>query len=207
MPGGTRVVITGDQSVFVENMVRDLENNIISGLIFVVAVLLFFLGLRNAMLVGIAIPLSMFVSFIVFQAMGQTLNFIILFSLIIALGMLVDNAIVIVENIYRFREQGFSRFEAAKQGAAEVAWPVIASCAPTISARPDAAPEGERLPPVPRVLGDLDVRLITTARADKVRPIAEALLYPLWDAGWQVGHALRDPKGAIEHVADDIHEL
>ncbi len=132
-PSGTQVIITGDQSVFVEDLIKDLENNIISGLIFVIAVLLFFLGVRNATLVGIAIPLSMLISFIVFQAAGYTLNFIILFSMIIALGMLVDNAIVIVENIYRYREEGYSRFEAAKQGTAEVAGAVIASTATTVA--------------------------------------------------------------------------
>ncbi len=132
-PSGTQVIITGDQSVFVEDLITDLENNIISGLIFVIAVLLFFLGARNATLVGIAIPLSMFISFIVFQAAGYTLNFIILFSMIIALGMLVDNAIVIVENIYRYREEGYSRFEAAKQGTSEVAGAVIASTATTVA--------------------------------------------------------------------------
>ncbi len=133
-PTGTQVTITGDQSVWVEQMVSDLENNIISGLIFVIAILLFFLGVRNATLVGIAIPLSMFLSFIAFQMLGQTLNFIILFSFIIALGMLVDNAIVIVENIYRFYENGYSRFEAARLGTAEVAGPVIASTATTVLA-------------------------------------------------------------------------
>ena len=133
-PSGTRVVVTGDQSEDVVALVTDLENNIISGLLFVVAVLLFFLGVRTATLVGIAIPLSMFLSFIIFDALGYTLNFIMLFSLIIALGMLVDNAIVIVENIYRFREQGYSRFEAARLGTAEVAGPVIASTATTVAA-------------------------------------------------------------------------
>lgn len=132
-PSGTQVIITGDQSVFVEDLITDLENNIISGLIFVIAVLLFFLGVRNAALVGIAIPLSMFISFIVFQALGYTLNFIILFSMIIALGMLVDNAVVIVENIYRFREEGYSKFEAAKKGTSEVAGAVIASTATTVA--------------------------------------------------------------------------
>ena len=132
-PSGTQLIITGDQSVFVEDLITDLENNIISGLIFVIAVLLFFLGVRNAALVGIAIPLSMFISFIVFQALGYTLNFIILFSMIIALGMLVDNAVVIVENIYRFREEGYSRFEAARKGTAEVAGAVIASTATTVA--------------------------------------------------------------------------
>ncbi|ACY47776.1 efflux RND transporter permease subunit [Rhodothermus marinus] len=133
-PAGTEVVITGDQSEDVRTLVRDLENNIISGLIFVVAVLLFFLGVRTATLVGIAIPLSMFTSFLVFQALGYTLNFVILFSLIIALGMLVDNAIVIVENIYRFREQGYSRFEAARLATAEVGGAVVASTATTVAA-------------------------------------------------------------------------
>ncbi|HEX7070570.1 MAG TPA: efflux RND transporter permease subunit [Rhodothermales bacterium] len=134
LPPGTTAIITGDQSVYIDQMVVDLENNIISGLIFVVAILLFFLGVRNSVLVGIAIPLSMFISFIVFQAMGQTLNFIILFSLIIALGMLVDNAIVIVENIVRYREEGHSRFEAARLGTAEVGGPVAASTATTVAA-------------------------------------------------------------------------
>ena len=133
-PRGTEYVITGDVSFYVEAMVKDLENNIISGLIFVIAVLLFFLGFRNAVLVGIAIPLSMFISFILLQSLGYTLNFIILFSLIIALGMLVDNAIVIVENIYRYREQGYSRFEAARLGTAEVGGAVVASTATTVAA-------------------------------------------------------------------------
>ena len=133
-PSGTEVLITGDESENVQSLVTDLENNIISGLIFVIAVLLFFLGVRNATLVGIAIPLSMFTSFLVFQSLGYTLNFIILFSLIIALGMLVDNAVVVIENIYRFREEGYSRWEAARLGTAEVGPAVVASTATTVSA-------------------------------------------------------------------------
>ncbi|MFT5145295.1 MAG: multidrug efflux pump, partial [Thalassolituus oleivorans] len=132
-PTGTNVIITGDESEAVEELIKDLENSIISGLIFVIAILLFFLGVRNATLVGIAIPLSMFISFTVFQAMGYTLNFIILFSLIISLGMLVDNAIVIIENIYRFREEGYPRFEAARLATAEVAGAVIASTLTTVA--------------------------------------------------------------------------
>ncbi|PSQ97974.1 MAG: AcrB/AcrD/AcrF family protein [Bacteroidetes bacterium SW_9_63_38] len=134
VPSGTEVLITGDQSENVQTLVTDLENNIISGLIFVIAVLLFFLGVRNATLVGIAIPLSMFTSLLVFQALGYTLNFIILFSLIIALGMLVDNAVVVIENIYRFKEEGYSRWEAARLGTAEVGGPVVAATATTLSA-------------------------------------------------------------------------
>ncbi len=105
-PPTTVVKVTSDQSEDVHEMVSSLENNIISGLILVVAVLLFALGLRTASFVGIAIPLSMFLSFSIIQLVGMTMNFIVLFSLILALGMLVDNAIVVVENIYRFRERG-----------------------------------------------------------------------------------------------------
>ena len=133
-PSGTDYVLTGDQSEQVRILVADLENNIIAGILFVVAVLLFFLGVRNAALVGLAIPLSMFLSFLVFSAMGQTLNFIILFSLIIALGMLVDNAVVIIENIYRFREEGYGPWEAAKAATDEVGWAVAASTATTVAA-------------------------------------------------------------------------
>lgn len=134
LPNGTQVQITGDQSKYVRDLISDLENNIISGLFFVVGVLLFFLGVRNATLVGIAIPLSMFISFLLLQALGYTLNFIILFSLIIALGMLVDNAIVIVENIYRYREEGYERFEAARLATSEVGGAVVASTATTVAA-------------------------------------------------------------------------
>ncbi len=133
-PSGTTHVLTGDQSENIEILVTDLENNIIAGILFVIVVLLFFLGVRNAALVGLAIPLSMFLSFLVFSVMGQTLNFIILFSLIIALGMLVDNAIVIIENIYRFREEGYGRWEAARKGTAEVGLAVAASTATTVAA-------------------------------------------------------------------------
>lgn len=132
-PEGTEVLMTGDQSVQVRAMVKDLENNIIAGLVFVVAILLFFLGVRTAILVGVAIPISLMLSFLIFMVMGQTLNFIILFSLIIALGMLVDNAIVIVENIYRYLEEGYPPFEAAAKGTGEVGLAVISSTATTVA--------------------------------------------------------------------------
>ena len=133
-PPTTAVVITSDQADYVREMVSSLENNIISGLILVIAVLLFALGIRNASFVGVAIPLSMFVSFSVIQLLGMTMNMVVLFSLILALGMLVDNAVVIVENIYRFRENGFGSREAAKFATAEVAMPVIAATATTLAA-------------------------------------------------------------------------
>ena len=138
-PNGTTYVLTGDQSEQVDILVKDLENNIIAGILFVIAVLLFFLGVRNATLVGLAIPLSMFLSFLIFSVMGQTLNFIILFSLIIALGMLVDNAVVIIENIYRFREEGYGPWEAARKGTAEVGMAVAASTASPVAMAPESS--------------------------------------------------------------------
>ncbi|HUF11836.1 MAG TPA: efflux RND transporter permease subunit [Longimicrobiales bacterium] len=133
-PATTVVKITSDQSQDIREMVASLENNIIAGLILVVAVLLFFLGVRNAGFVGISIPMSMLLSFIVMKTVGINMNMVVLFSLILALGMLVDNAIVVVENIYRFMEQGYDRFKAAVLATAEVAMPVIASTATTLAA-------------------------------------------------------------------------
>ncbi len=134
LPEDTRLTIMVDQSVDIRFMVRELENNILSGLILVVAVLFLFLGLRNSLFVALAIPLSMLMSFVVLQAMGYTLNMVVLFSLILALGMLVDNAIVIVENIYRHRGEGFGAIEAASMGTRQVTGAVIASTLTTLCA-------------------------------------------------------------------------
>jgi len=134
LPESVELTVLADQSKDIRRMVSDLENNIISGLILVVLVLFMFMGVRNALFVAIAIPLSMLLSFIVIEAMGYTLNMVILFSLILALGMLVDNAIVIVENIYRHREEGYPLVESAMKGASEVAVPVIASTLTTLCA-------------------------------------------------------------------------
>lgn len=125
---------TNDQSNETRTMVSDLENSIILGIILVVTVLYFFLGFRNALFVGIAIPLSMFLSFTILGFMGVTLNTMVLFSLVIALGMLVDNGIVVVENVYRLMDEGYPRVQAAKLGVGEVAMPIIASTATTLAA-------------------------------------------------------------------------
>ncbi|MDX1646366.1 MAG: efflux RND transporter permease subunit [Longimicrobiales bacterium] len=133
-PPTTEVVITSDASEDIEDMVSSLENNIISGLILIVGVLLFFLGAKTSMFVAVSIPSSMFLSFVVLKLMDVSMNMIVLFSLILALGMLVDNAIVVVENIYRFLEEGFDRKTAAKKATGEVAMPIIAATATTLAA-------------------------------------------------------------------------
>lgn len=134
LPQGLDVTLTNDQSIKTENQVNDLVNNIIFGVILVVIVLMFFLGFRNALFVGFAIPLSMLMSLSILSAMGFTLNTMVLFGLVMGLGMLVDNGIVVVENVYSLMSQGMSRRKAAKQGMGEIAWPIIASTATTLAA-------------------------------------------------------------------------
>jgi multidrug efflux pump subunit AcrB len=129
------ISITNDQSSLTINQVNDLVNNILFGVLLVVTVLMFFLGFRNALFVGFAIPMSMFMSLMILQALGYTLNTMVLFALVMGLGMLVDNGIVVVENVYRLMEkEGLSRIEAAKKGVAEIAYPIIISTATTIAA-------------------------------------------------------------------------
>ncbi len=134
LPKGTEVYIVYDESRYIREMVADLENNMFSGFVLVLLVTLFFLGFRNSLFVSMAIPFSMLLSFFILQLMGITLNMVVLFSLIIALGMLVDNGIVIVENIYRHQAMGKTRIDAAIDGTKEVAAPVAASTLTTLLA-------------------------------------------------------------------------
>ena len=134
MPAGLSITTFNDQSVNTRDQVDNLENSIISGVILVVLVLLFFLGLRNALFVGMAIPLSMLMGILWIWMSGVTLNIVVLFALILALGLLVDNGIVTVENIYRYMQNGEDGDNAAKYGAGEIAWPIIASTATTLAA-------------------------------------------------------------------------
>lgn len=134
IPANLTTVITDDQSTFVRDQISNLENSIFMGMILVILILYLFLGLRNALFAGLAIPLSMFISFVILEAAGYTINSMILFGLILALGMLVDNAIVVVENVYRLHEQGYSKMMATKKGVSEIATPIISSTATTLAA-------------------------------------------------------------------------
>jgi len=134
-PTNLNVSITNDQSSKTIGQVDDLVNNIIFGIILVVTVLMFFLGFKNALFVGFAIPMSMFMSLMILNQLGYTMNTMILFGLIMGLGMLVDNGIVVVENVYRLMdEEGMSRVDAAKEGIGEIAFPIIISTATTVAA-------------------------------------------------------------------------
>ena len=134
LPENLHITYSNDQSTQTQTQVDDLVNNIIFGVILVVLVLMFFLGFRNALFVGLAIPLSMFLSYIVLSSLGYTLNTMVLFALVMGLGMLVDNGIVVVENVYTLMDEGMPRKQAAKQGLGEIAWPIIASTATTLAA-------------------------------------------------------------------------
>lgn len=126
-PEGTNISYIYDESEDIKLIIADLENNMFSGFVLVMLMTIIFLGFINSLFVSMAIPFSMLLSFTILQFMGITLNMVVLFSLILALGMLVDNGIVIVENIFRHGTMGKSQYEAAIDGTSEVASPIISS--------------------------------------------------------------------------------
>ncbi len=134
IPQNLEVITTDDMSFYIRDEIQNLENSIILGMILVVFILFLFLGFRNALFAGLAIPMSMFLSFIILQQSGVTLNNMVLYSLILALGMLVDNAIVVVENVYRLYNSGYSVLSATKRGVSEIAYPIITSTLTTLAA-------------------------------------------------------------------------
>ena len=135
IPQGITVEVSNDQSKFITRMVRELENSVYTGMFLVVLALFMFFGLKNALLISTAIPLSMFIGFVVLSTFGVTLNMVVLFTLVLVLGILVDDAIVVIENIYR-HQQEYSEHptEAAKKAAGEVFVPVLTSTITTLSA-------------------------------------------------------------------------
>jgi multidrug efflux pump subunit AcrB len=126
--------MTNDQSDSVEHQVNELSNHIIFGIILVMIVLMFTMGLRNSLFVGAAIPLSMLMAFAILSAFGFTLNTMVLFGLVMGLGLLVDDGIVVVDNVFANMKKGMSRIQASKIGIGEIAWPVISSTATTLAA-------------------------------------------------------------------------
>lgn len=135
LPPQVSVTITSDTSKMVNTLVKDLGNNVITAIILVLAVIFVALGVRNALLISTAIPLSLMITFFTLQSLNVTLNFVVLFSLILVVGILVDDAIVVVENIYRhYASERKPRVQAAMEATAEVALPVITSTLTTIMA-------------------------------------------------------------------------
>jgi len=133
-PAGTHYEVTYDVSKYIRDMVNELQNHILMGVLLVLLVLSFFLGVRNSVFISTAIPFSMAIGFIVLSYMGTTLNMVVLFSLVMALGMLVDDGIVVVENIFRHLQMGKNRWQASLDGTREVAIPVFTATLTTIGA-------------------------------------------------------------------------
>lgn len=134
LPSNLKMEYTSDQSSRVEHQVNELSNHIIFGIILVMIVLMFTMGLRNSLFVGAAIPLSMLMAFTILSAFGLTLNTMVLFGLVMGLGMLVDDGIVVVDNVFANMKKGMTRIQASKIGIGEIAWPVISSTATTLMA-------------------------------------------------------------------------
>ena len=134
VPAGIELQISNDQSENIRNSVHELENSIFTGMFLVIISLFMFFGLKNAMLISTAIPLAMLVGLTALSAMGVTLNFVVLFGLVLVLGIVVDDAIVVVENIYRHQQvYGKDPIQAAKDATSEVAVPVLTSTLSTLS--------------------------------------------------------------------------
>ncbi len=134
LPKDLKITVTDDKSVFIRDQITNLENSILMGMLLVIIILYLFMGLRNAIFSGLAIPMSMLISFLILKQIGYTINTMVLFSLVLALGMLVDNAIVVIENVYRMMEHGVKREKAVKNGTSEIAIPIISSTATTLAA-------------------------------------------------------------------------
>lgn len=134
LPKDLKLEYSNDQSSRVEHQVDELSNHIIFGIVLVMIVLMFTMGLRNSLFVGAAIPLSMMMAFTILSAFGLTLNTMVLFGLVMGLGMLVDDGIVVVDNVFANMKKGMNRVQASKIGIGEIAWPVISSTATTLMA-------------------------------------------------------------------------
>jgi len=133
-PEGIRVAFSQDQSRTIRIMLEDLQNNVVSAILLVMIVIVGVLGLRSAGLVGVAIPGSFLTGILVLALMGLTVNIVVLFALILAVGMLVDGAIVVTEYADRKMGEGLHRRDSYALAAKRMAWPIIASTATTLAA-------------------------------------------------------------------------
>jgi multidrug efflux pump subunit AcrB len=135
-PKNVEVTINGDQSKFTRSTLEELNNTIIIGFILVTIVLMFFMGLTNAIFVAFSVPLSMAIAYIVMPAMGYTMNMLVMFSFIFALGIVVDDAIVVIENIHRIFYENKGKMtitEASKYAAGEVFVPILSGTLTTLA--------------------------------------------------------------------------
>ena len=134
LPEGVEAQITFDSSIYIGGMVELLRNNLLLGVVFVIFILWFTVGFRNSMLAIVGIPFSFLTAIILFPIFDLTISTMALFGFIMVSGMLVDDAIIVIENIYRHIERGESLAEAVVAGTEEVMWPIIAAIATTVAA-------------------------------------------------------------------------
>lgn len=132
-PPDLDIAITGDQSKFTRSTLEELNNTIIIGFILVTLVLMFFMGLNNAFFVALSVPLSIFIAYLVFPGLGFTMNMIVMFGFIFALGIIVDDAIVVIENIHRIHRYETDIVKASKYAAGEVFVPILSGTLTTLA--------------------------------------------------------------------------
>ena len=133
-PPGVTTVITADQAKFIRQGFDIMNNSAVTGLIIVIFVLYFAMGLRNSIITSFSIPLSLLMTFILLKTFGLTNNNMVRFSLVLCIGLLVDNAIIVVENAYHHYQLGKSRRQAVLDGVSEIAMPVISATLTTMAA-------------------------------------------------------------------------
>jgi multidrug efflux pump subunit AcrB len=134
LPQTLKITLTGDQSDATRTTLHDLINTIIIGFILVLIILMFFMGTTNAFFVALSVPLSMFIAFLVMPTLGFTMNMIVLFAFLLALGIVVDDAIVVIENTHRIFDNGKVPIKkAAKMAAGEVFLPVLSGTLTTLA--------------------------------------------------------------------------
>ena len=132
-PKDMKITVTGDQSRFTRNTLEELNNTIIIGFILVTIVLMFFMGFTNAFFVGLSVPLSIFVAYMILPGLGYTMNMMVMFAFIFALGIVVDDAIVVIENTHRLHKLNPDINIAAKKAAGEVFMPILAGTLTTLA--------------------------------------------------------------------------
>ncbi|MCG6911244.1 MAG: efflux RND transporter permease subunit [Deltaproteobacteria bacterium] len=133
-PAGIHMVVTADQAKYIQQGFDTMNNSAITGLIIVIIVLYFAMGFRNSLITSLSIPLSLLITFILLKVFGQTNNNMVRFSLVLCIGLLVDNAIIVVENVYHHYQLGKERLAAVIEGVAEIAAPVVSATLTTMAA-------------------------------------------------------------------------
>ena len=132
-PPDLKVTLTGEQARYTRNTLEELNNTIVIGFILVTIVLMFFMGFNNAFFVGLSVPLSMFVAYMVMPGLGFTMNMMVMFGFIFALGIVVDDAIVVIENTHRVHRTEPNIINAAKHAAGEVFLPILSGTLTTLA--------------------------------------------------------------------------